>query len=127
MLTQIIRYLNIIVFLGICHSSTLYTFASEQQEQHYYNYISHVRCLVCQNESIKDSNAPLANQLRTIIYEKMINGQSDEHINQFLNERYGEFVNYKPEFNLLTSFLWIIPIIVFLGLIFRFFEKNNQP
>ena len=114
MLAQLIRYLNIIVLFSICHGNSLYNFSSSKQEQHYYEYIGHIRCLVCQNESIKDSNAPLAGQLRTIIYDQMIAGESDEAINTFLTDRYGEFVNYTPELNAYTIFLWLSPVLLFI-------------
>ena len=124
MLAQLIRYLNLIILLSVCHSNSLYQFASPDQEQHYYEYIGHIRCLVCQNESIKDSNAPLASQLRAIIYDKMIAGNSDDTIDAFLTERYGEFVNYTPELNIITLFLWAIPLMVFAFFVYRYFVKK---
>ena len=125
MLAQLIRYLNIIILIGICHGNTLYQFSSTEQEQHYYEYIGHIRCLVCQNESIKDSNAPLANQLRSIIYDQMIAGESDGAINTFLTDRYGEFVNYTPELNAYTIFLWLSPVLLFIGFCSLFLFRSR--
>ncbi len=124
MLAQLLRHLNIIVLISVCYASPLYEFNSFEQEQHYYEYIGHIRCLVCQNESIKDSNAPLASQLRSVIYEQMLAGNDDETINAFLEERYGAFVNYKPEANGLTSMLWFIPLLLFFGYLFRLFVRK---
>ena len=124
MLAQLIRYLNLIIILSVCHSSSLYQFESPDQEQHYYEYIGHIRCLVCQNESLKESNAPLASQLRAIIYNKMIAGDSDDTIDAFLTERYGEFVNYTPELNIITLFLWAIPLMAFALFVYRYFVKK---
>ena len=55
MLAQLLRHLNIIVLFSFCYASPLYEFSSLEQEQHYYEYIGHIRCLVCQNESIKNN------------------------------------------------------------------------
>lgn len=124
MLAQLLRHLNIIVLFSFCYASPLYEFSSLEQEQHYYEYIGHIRCLVCQNESIKDSNAPLASQLRSVIYEQMLAGNDDKTINAFLEARYGAFVNYKPEANGLTSMLWFIPLLLFFGYLFRLFVRK---
>lgn len=124
MLAQLFRHLNIIVLIGVCYANPLYEFNSFEQEQHYYEYIGHIRCLVCQNESIKDSNAPLASQLRSVIYEQMLAGNDDKTINAFLEARYGAFVNYKPEASGLTSMLWLLPLLLFAGYLIRFFVKN---
>ncbi|CAK0744354.1 cytochrome c-type biogenesis protein CcmH [Gammaproteobacteria bacterium] len=72
-----------------------------------------LRCLVCQNQSLADSHAELANDLRRTVENLAKQGKSDEEILLFLKERYGDFVSYRPPFNFLTAFLWISP---FLGL-----------
>lgn len=70
---------------------------------------SELRCLVCQNEALADSNAPLALDLKREIRSRMEAGQSDEEIRQFLVDRYGDFVSYKPPFNAQTALLWGAP------------------
>lgn len=73
-----------------------------------------IRCLVCQNQSIDDSDAQLARDLRVLVREKLTEGMSDKQILDFLVERYGEFVLLKPPFNVRTFLLWGLPLIVLL-------------
>ena len=72
-----------------------------------------VRCLVCQNQSIDDSSAPLAKDLRIIIRDKIKSGLTDKEIYKFLTDRYGDFVLFNPPFKLSTIFLWIFPFVLF--------------
>ena len=77
-----------------------------------------IRCLVCQNQSIDDSNASLAKDLRKVVREQLVNGASDEEIFDFLIERYGDFVLLKPPVKPSTFMLWYGPIILFsIGLV----------
>lgn len=69
-----------------------------------------VRCLVCQNESIDDSEAQLAGDLRRIVREQVKAGRSDREIRTFLVQRYGEFVLLKPRFSLGNAVLWLAPV-----------------
>jgi cytochrome c-type biogenesis protein CcmH len=71
---------------------------------------SELRCLVCQNQTLADSNAPLAVDLRNQIRERMQSGASERDIIDFLVARYGDFVLYRPPFKLSTLLLWIGPI-----------------
>jgi cytochrome c-type biogenesis protein CcmH len=71
-----------------------------------------VRCLVCQNESIDDSEAPLAHDLRQIVREQVRAGRSDADIKRFLTDRYGEFVLMRPAFSLTNLALWGGPFLV---------------
>ena len=68
-----------------------------------------LRCLVCQNQSIDDSNAPLAKDLRVIVRERLVAGDSDDAIRSYLVERYGEFILLKPPLNAGTILLWGMP------------------
>lgn len=68
-----------------------------------------IRCLVCQNQSIDDSDAELARELRILVREKLVEGFSDAEVLDFLVARYGEFVLLKPRFNAATAVLWIAP------------------
>ncbi len=71
-----------------------------------------LRCLVCQNQSIDDSDAPLAKDLRVIVRERLQAGDSDGQIRDFIVQRYGEFVLLKPAFGLHTALLWLGPVLV---------------
>ena len=68
-----------------------------------------LRCLVCQNQSLADSNAELAGDLRKQVREQVAAGRSDEQILEFLVQRYGDFVRYEPPFKATTALLWIGP------------------
>ena len=72
-----------------------------------------IRCLVCQNQSIDDSSAPLAKDLRIIIRDKIKEDLTDKEIYKFLTDRYGDFVLFNPPFKLSTIFLWIFPFVLF--------------
>ncbi|HEY8567118.1 MAG TPA: cytochrome c-type biogenesis protein [Beijerinckiaceae bacterium] len=71
-----------------------------------------LRCLVCQNQSIDDSDAPLARDLRLLVRERLKAGDSDRAIADFLVQRYGEFVLLKPTFGAKTALLWLTPLLV---------------
>lgn len=71
-----------------------------------------LRCLVCQNQSIDDSNAPLARDLRVLVRERLTAGDSDNEIIEFVVARYGEFVLLRPRLTLSTVLLWLTPVIV---------------
>ncbi|MEQ9518655.1 MAG: cytochrome c-type biogenesis protein [Parvibaculum sp.] len=87
-----------------------------------------LRCLVCQNQSIDDSDAPLARDLRLLVRERISAGDSDVEVIDFIVARYGEFVLLKPRFNTQTYLLWGIPIIVLLiGGLIVFFNIRKTP
>ncbi len=74
-----------------------------------------LRCLVCQNQSIDDSNAPLARELRLLLRERLVAGDTDREVLDFLVARYGQFVLLKPQFNATTALLWIAPPLLVIG------------
>lgn len=76
-----------------------------------------LRCLVCQNQSIDDSNAPLARDLRLLVRERLLAKDSDAQVRAYVVDRYGEFVLLKPPFNPGTLILWLTPLFVLAGAI----------
>ena len=93
-------------------------FEDPQLEAEYQALIKEVRCLVCQNQTIADSNAPLASDLRREIREMMGEGATRGEVNEFLVARYGDFVLYRPRFQPSTWALWIGPaFFVLLGMV----------
>jgi len=74
-----------------------------------------LRCMVCQNESIDDSDAPLAHDLRVLVRERLQAGDSDTQVLDFLVARYGEFVLLKPRLSWRTAILWGLPPVLLLG------------
>ncbi len=85
------------------------------QQERYESLIRDLRCLVCQNQSIADSNATLASDLRREVRDLMEAGQSDEQISSFMTERYGDFVLYRPPVRPRTWLLWSAPALLLLG------------
>jgi cytochrome c-type biogenesis protein CcmH len=79
------------------------------------NLSAQLRCMVCQNESIDESEAPLARDIRLIVREKISGGESDDAIIAFLVKRYGDFVLLKPRFKAETLLLWGTPVIILLA------------
>jgi len=77
-----------------------------------------LRCLVCQNQSIDESNAPLARDLRILVRERLTAGESDSQIMDFIVERYGEFVLLRPRFSGATLLLWLSPLLILVAGIF---------
>ena len=76
-----------------------------------------LRCMVCQNQSIDDSEAPLAKDLRVLVRERLTQGDSDRQVLDFLVSRYGEFVLLKPPFELHTLLLWgVSPVVLLIGI-----------
>ena len=99
------------------------------QEAHARELFKDVRCLVCQNESIDDSEAPLAADLRRIIREQVKAGRSDDQIKAYLTDRYGQFVLMRPSFDAGNLALWLVPFaIVVFGLWLLFARlRNREP
>ena len=85
-----------------------------------------IRCLVCQNQSIDDSSAPLAKDLRTVIRIKVQENDTDEEIYKFLTDRYGDFILLKPPFKISTFLLWSLPFVFVIIGIFILFVHNKK-
>lgn len=90
-------------------------FDDPAEQERYEKLIQDLRCLVCQNQSIADSNATLASDLRREVRDLMEAGQSDEQIHRFMTERYGDFVLYRPPVRPRTWLLWSAPALLLLG------------
>ncbi len=87
--------------------------------------LSELRCMVCQNQSLLDSDSDLANDMKKIIYEKLKEGKSKTEVKDFLVSRYGEFILFKPLFNKTNLLLWLGPILSFLIIGFVGFKKTR--
>ena len=88
-----------------------------------------IRCLVCQNQSIDESNSELAKDLKILIREKLIDGVSNDEIYGYLRDRYGDYILLKPPLNLNTILLWFLPFIVLMFgsiLIFKIIKSNQK-
>ncbi len=106
-------------------------FDNATQQAEYENITSELRCLVCQNQTIADSNAELAADLRKQVYEMLQQGRSQDEILRFMTDRYGDFVLYNPPFKTKTGVLWLGPIVFLIvglasvGLVIRHKRKNK--
>lgn len=103
-------------------------FETAQHEERYKKLVEELRCLVCQNQNLADSNASLAVDLRKQVYKMINEGQSDKEILDFMVARYGDFVLYRPPFKTSTVFLWIGPFIIFaigLFVLMRFIRQRK--
>ena len=102
-------------------------FSSQEEEKRYNELTLELRCLVCQNQNLADSDAPLAQDLRQEIYDMMQAGQSNDQIKTFMVDRYGDFVLYRPPMQGNTLALWTIPgILLLIGAIAVFFIVRNR-
>ena len=90
------------------------------------NISKNIRCMICQNQSIDESNAPLAKDLRILIRNKIKEGNNDKEIYKFLTDRYGDFILLKPPFDLNTLSLWFLPFIFLLLGIYIVLYHNKK-
>lgn len=104
-----------------------YEFSTEKQEKDFKQLAAQLRCLVCQNQNIADSNAPLAQDLRREIHTMLNNGDSKQDVIDFMVQRYGEFVLYKPMISLKTLALWFGPVLFFLFGVVVLWRLSKKP
>lgn len=117
--------------LAATAADTPFEFNNPSQEQRYKDLIKEIRCLVCQNQSLEDSHADLAQDLRAEIYTMIMENRSKDEIIDFLVSRYGDFVLFRPPVNTKTLFLWFGPflmVILVILFILRMKQKHGtQP
>jgi len=99
---------------------------NQKQELRARNISKNIRCMVCQNQSIDESNAPLAKDLRILIRNKIKEGKKDKEIYIFLTDRYGDFILLKPPLKSSTLALWLLPFIFLIIGFFIVFYHNKK-
>jgi len=100
---------------------------NQKQELRARNISKNIRCMVCQNQSIDESNAPLAKDLRILIRNKIKEGKKDKEIYIFLTDRYGDFILLKPPLKSSTLALWLLPFIfLIIGFVIVFYHKKKS-
>ena len=112
--------------LGFAYNPALYPFKNPVQQQRFQQLTGQLRCLVCQNESLAASLAPLAGDLRNKVYVMMREGKNNSQITDYLRTRYGDFVSYKPPVDRRTYLLWFGPFFLLLLGVFILFRKVRQ-
>lgn len=125
--------ITLLILLSISFSSLaieVYEFKNDQQLELYQELTKELRCLVCQNQNLADSDADLAKDLKDQVAEFVINGQDKDTILAYMIQRYGDFVTYNPPLNASTFFLWFSPFMVLvIGaviLIINIRKQNNE-
>ncbi|SES62475.1 cytochrome c-type biogenesis protein [Thalassotalea agarivorans] len=109
-------------------SSDTYVFQDEVTKKRYQSLVKELRCPKCQNQNLADSNSEIAIDLRQQVYDMLQQGRSDQEIVQFMVERYGEFVLYRPKISPLTYVLWFGPIVlVIVGFIALILILRKKP
>ncbi len=119
-----IKYLIIILFLIL---NLNLSYASVQDSQN--KITKNLRCLICQGQSVYDSDSEFANSLKILVEKKLKEGKSEKEIYNFLKDKYGQWILYEPEFHKNTYFLWLLPILIFIiggAILFKLFiiKKN---
>ena len=99
---------------------------NQKQELRARNISKNIRCMICQNQSIDESNAPLAKDLRILIRNKIKEGKKDKEIYNFLTDRYGDFILLKPPLKSSTLALWLLPFIFLIIGFFIVFHHNKK-
>jgi cytochrome c-type biogenesis protein CcmH len=122
----------LLVCSGLLHATATlesFKFDTPEQELHFKDLIEEIRCLVCQNQSLADSDAELAHDLRAEVYGMLQEGRSDAEIIDFLVERYGDFVLYNPPMKSSTWLIWFGPfalLLVALALLWRSLRRQQH-
>ncbi|TAL65483.1 MAG: cytochrome c-type biogenesis protein CcmH [Legionella sp.] len=101
--------LTLISFSSVGCANSFYPLDSPKKEAQFQHLLKDLRCLVCQNQDLADSNAELAKDLRQQVYELVQEGKSDTEISDYLTSRYGDFILFKPPFKAATLILWLGP------------------
>ena len=104
-----------------------YEFTNTELEVRYRQLSTELRCPKCQNQNIADSNAPIAQDLRKLLYQQLELGASDDEILDYMVARYGEFVRYRPRFSGATAILWLAPaLLLLIGLLVAFLTLRSR-
>jgi len=118
--------LSLCITFGSAFAADRYPFAHQQDARRFEQLTSELRCLVCQNQSLAESDAPLAQDLRMIVATQIRAGRDDQEITQFLVARYGDFIRYQPILSKATTVLWTAPfLLLFIGVgLLQYFKRK---
>ena len=107
------KYLKYIIILFILSTINL-SFADEHETQLQNEITKNLRCLICQGQSVYDSDSEFAVSLKLLIEKKLKQGATENQIYEFLTDKYGDWILYDPKLNKNTYFLWFLPLLIFL-------------
>lgn len=109
-------FICLLLIMPQAYANSTYPLDTPKQEATFHRLLKELRCLVCQNQDLADSNAPLANDLRLQVYKMVKANQSEHEIIHYLTSRYGDFILFKPPFKAATFMLWLGPLFfLFIG------------
>ena len=112
MLRRLILLMLLVLALPAMAVIETYQFDTELQRQRYNAFIEELRCPKCQNQNLSGSDSAIAQDLRRQIHQMIMAGKSDIEITQYMVDRYGDFVLYRPRFNAATAVLWLGPVVL---------------
>ena len=104
------KYIKYIIILTILN----FTLVNAQEDNLKSKITKNLRCLICQGQSVYDSDSEFANSLKLLVEKKIDEGFNEEEIYSFFKDKYGEWILYDPQFNKNTYFLWLLPVLMFL-------------
>lgn len=124
---KIFLLVMMLIPLQLLAAEDVYRFNSSAEQERFATLTSQLRCLVCQNQTLAESNAPLAADLRQQVYLHLQQGQSDKEIANYLVARYGNFILYRPPFNAATGVLWLAPsLFLLIGVFYLLFYIRKK-
>lgn len=127
---RLFAFILIAAFMTTVFASVqdVYSFSSKTEQKRFTHLTKQYRCLVCQNETLSDSNAPLAKDLRKQVAELINGGATDDQITQYLVKRYGDYILFHPVVEPKTYFLWAAPFILLVvglfAIVFLMYRKS---
>ena len=119
-MVKIVHIIFLLLWSGACLAlENIYSFDQPEKKVRFEHIIQSYRCVVCENQTLAESEATLARDLRATVYEKIKSGETDEAVDLYLKNRFGHFIQYKPEFKWDTALLWLGPFLfLILGVFF---------
>jgi len=125
-MTQLIVMILVLSYQSLAVANSTYPLDSPKKEAQFQYLLKDLRCLVCQNQDLADSNAGLARDLRDEVYAHVQAGESDDEIMRYLTMRYGDFILFKPPVKAVTSMLWFGPALFLAIGLFLFLRKTRH-
>ena len=103
-----------LLLIFLVYFSSFSSFSNEKNFELENKIFKNLRCIICQGQSIYDSQSDFAESMKLVVKQKLNSGMSEEEIYIFFKEQYGEWISYDPAFNTKTYFLWGLPVLIFL-------------
>ena len=123
------KYLKFLLIVLILFKISLNSVSAESKDLSY-KITKNLRCLICQGQSVHDSDSEFAISLKLVVNEKLNEGLSETEIYDFLKDKYGQWILYDPELNKNTYILWVLPLLIFIFggaiIFFKFIKRQNK-